>query len=184
MATSPSGVQIYLATSLTFTLVQSVALRNEGFRKLVSLPSMKTEGSVQPELAMGFQKLKMKEREAAKARGDKEVLGKGVLAPGWSASFEGFKRASSIDTSTTSKNVNFPNTSGFPGMLRMQMKTPSLMIDVPKVLPKASKKVGMSFQSITSHDEPKQYLDVKKLKLKRRKINKSKAKARSSKTRK
>mmetsp|Transcript_1120 Transcript_1120/g.1459 ORF Transcript_1120/g.1459 Transcript_1120/m.1459 type:complete len:189 (+) Transcript_1120:335-901(+) len=95
MATSTAGVQIYLLTSFTFTLFQSIALRNDTFRALVKLPSMNVTHDAP--LASEFQKLRELQDAAIQARGpDKPVLGTGVLAPGWVASFEGRARESSI----------------------------------------------------------------------------------------
>merc|ERR1712150_25689 len=169
MATSPAGVQIYLATSLSFTFVQSVALRNESFRKCVNLPPLITGGPVEPELAMGFHRLKMIEREAAKVRGDKEVLGKGVLAPGWTASFEGRKRVSTISTSSATKNDFVSNVIG--GVTSgMRLKTPSLTVhSAPYTFVEALP------EKIVKQKEKEKPKDVMKPK-KRRRLNNVRAK--------
>jgi len=126
MANSPAGVQIYLATTFIFTLLQSMALRNDFFRNLVNLPSM---DAPKPEavLAKEFLNLAKKEQEAFKARGGslgdnmennsnealKPILGKGVLAPGFTASFEGENRKSSIEGNSVIKTdmIAAPKTS-------------------------------------------------------------------------
>jgi len=97
MATSTAGTQIYLLGSFTFTLAQSIALRTESFRKLCNLPSMDVKYDAT--IAEEYKKLVEMQNAAIEARGNKPVLGTGVLAPGWVASFEGEKKESSIKTS-------------------------------------------------------------------------------------
>merc|ERR1712232_80547 len=67
MSNSPSGVQIYLATSFVFTLIQGLALRDDTCRKFFGLPSMNIK-PLEPKIAKGFIKLKRKEKEAIKKR--------------------------------------------------------------------------------------------------------------------
>ena len=127
MATSPSGVQIYLCTSLLFTLFQSVIIRNETFRTSVNLPSRENMPSASPELAIGFNRLKLLEQEAAKLRGPNQpIVGKdGVLAPGWTTSFIGRRRRSTIDIS----NSILPSTDyTSTGLFGTQLKNPSLVV--------------------------------------------------------
>mmetsp|Transcript_14551 Transcript_14551/g.23624 ORF Transcript_14551/g.23624 Transcript_14551/m.23624 type:complete len:273 (-) Transcript_14551:38-856(-) len=98
MAQQPSGVQLYLATSMVFTLLQSNAMRNDAVRKIVGLPPVNTP---QRNMADGehvrdfFEK--MAERQAAKAKGG-YVLGEGVSVMGAQISVPRFgkKRKSSI----------------------------------------------------------------------------------------
>lgn len=98
MAQQPSGVQLYLATSMVFTLCQSNAMRNDAVRNAVGLPPVNTP---QRNMADGehvrdfFEK--MAERQAAKAKGG-YVLGEGVSVMGAQISVPRFgkKRKSSI----------------------------------------------------------------------------------------
>jgi membrane protein insertase Oxa1/YidC/SpoIIIJ len=83
LATSPAAVQLYLLTSFTFTLGQSVALRNDSVRQLVNLPSLNAQPPP-PMLAQKFQNMAQKTRESNErvAKGEQEAgLGKGVLSP-------------------------------------------------------------------------------------------------------
>lgn len=95
MSQSPSGVQIYLLTSFLFTLGQAVALRYDPLRAKIGLPLMSAPPP-EAKIAKQFIELKELERKAIDARGDGELLGKGVLAPGFQASFAGTMRSSSI----------------------------------------------------------------------------------------
>jgi hypothetical protein len=93
MSQSPAGIQIYLIASFIFTYVQGQALRNDTFRGMVGLP-LKQGPSEKPEAkyAMEFVELKRLEQKAIDARGDGELLGKGVLASGLEVSFAGTNR--------------------------------------------------------------------------------------------
>lgn len=98
MAQQPSGVQLYLATSMIFTLLQSSAMRNDAVRKAVGLPptNAKPRGMAEGEYVKDFFE-KMAERQAAKSRGG-FVLGEGVSVMGAQISVPRFgkKRKSSI----------------------------------------------------------------------------------------
>jgi membrane protein insertase Oxa1/YidC/SpoIIIJ len=94
----PGGVQIYLVTSFAFTLVQSAALRTETVRGAIGLPSMLAPPP-QAKYANEFIALKQLEEKAKEMRGDGPVLGKGVLAMDFTASFAGEYRKSSIQGS-------------------------------------------------------------------------------------
>lgn len=93
MAQQPSGVQIYLLTSMFFSLGQSAAMRNDQFRTTIGLPKM---GAAPPEgiLAKGFAE-SVKRRREAKERGD-DILGEYVLLPFATGASLGKKRSSSI----------------------------------------------------------------------------------------
>jgi len=97
MSQSPSGVQIYLMTSFVFTATQSVILRYDPFREMVGLPKMSVVHK-KATLVEGFMEFKNKgEKAAAAARGYGGVLGaSSVLYPGYSISFAGSNRRSSI----------------------------------------------------------------------------------------
>ena len=95
MSQSPAGVQIYLLTSFLFTLGQAAALRNDPIRASLGLPLMSAP-LPEAKLAKQFIELKELERKAIDARGDGELLGKGILAPGLQASFAGNIRPSTI----------------------------------------------------------------------------------------
>lgn len=95
----PTGVQIYIATSFFFTLVQSAALRTESVRSALGLPSMLTKEAPQAKYAQQFIQLKQLEQQAREERKPGEpIWGKGtVLAHDLEVSFRGTKRKSSID---------------------------------------------------------------------------------------
>jgi len=95
MSQSPSGVQIYLLTSFVFTLGQAAAFRYDPLRAKLGLPLM-SDPPPEAKIAKQFIELKELERKAIEARGDGELLGRGVLAPGFQASFAGTMRPSSI----------------------------------------------------------------------------------------
>jgi len=99
ISNSPAGVQIYLMTSFVFTLFQGMALRHDPIRVAIGLPA---SDAPMPEskFAKEFIKLKELEKQAAEERGDGPVLGDGVLAPGFQASFAGKNRPSSIISNT------------------------------------------------------------------------------------
>jgi len=98
MAQQPSGIQLYLATSMVFTLLQSNAMRNDCVRQAVGLPPINTKpkGIAEGEHMKDFFE-KMAERQAAKAKGG-FVLGEGVSVTGAQISVPRFgkKRKSSI----------------------------------------------------------------------------------------
>ncbi|KAL3781355.1 hypothetical protein HJC23_013439 [Cyclotella cryptica] len=97
MVQQPSGVQIYLMTSMVFSLCQSMALRNDGVREAVGLPPMysKPKGMEEGKFVKEFMEM-MKERQEAKARGE-FILGEGVLKLGGMPARVGKKRKSSIE---------------------------------------------------------------------------------------
>ena len=98
MAQQSSGVQLYLATSMVFTLIQSNAMRNDSVRHAIGLPPMgaKAKTMDEGEYVKDFLS-KMAERQAAKAQGG-FALGEGVFILGSNISIpqRGKKRKSSI----------------------------------------------------------------------------------------
>jgi len=98
MAQQSSGVQLYLATSMVFTLIQSNAMRNDSVRHAIGLPPMgaKAKTMDEGEYVKDFL-AKMSERQAAKAQGG-FALGEGVFILGSNISIpqRGKKRKSSI----------------------------------------------------------------------------------------
>jgi membrane protein insertase Oxa1/YidC/SpoIIIJ len=100
----PAGVQIYLVTSFMWTLGQSAALRTESFRQLVGLPSLLAPPP-EASYAKEFIQLKQLEQKARELRGNGPLLGVGVLAPGYQASFAGTFRESTIQGSDISPTV-------------------------------------------------------------------------------
>ena len=98
MAQQSSGVQLYLATSMVFTLLQSNAMRNDSVRHAIGLPPMgaKAKTMDEGEYVKDFLS-KMAERQAAKAQGG-FALGEGVFILGSNISIpqRGKKRKSSI----------------------------------------------------------------------------------------
>ena len=93
---SPAGVQIYLMTSFTFTLVQSFALRSDSFRKLIGLPLKSKDVPVEPIFAKGFIELKQWEKKAIAAWGNRPMPGNGIMAAGFKIAMPGRKRPSTI----------------------------------------------------------------------------------------
>lgn len=102
MAQQPSGVQLYLATSMLFTLLQSSAMRNDIVREKIGLPAMNTKpkGMMEGEYVKDFM-AKMAERQAAKAKGG-FIMGEGVHVTGAQIGVprKGKKRKSSIVVDT------------------------------------------------------------------------------------
>ena len=98
MAQQPSGVQLYLLTSMIFTLAQARAMRNDVIRAAIGLPSIhaKARNMSDSDIVKNFLE-QMSERQAAKARGG-YVLGEGVHVTGANISIPRFgkKRPSSI----------------------------------------------------------------------------------------
>lgn len=98
MAQQPSGVQLYLLTSMVFTLAQARAMRNDVIRTAIGLPSIhaKPRNISDSDIVKNFLE-QMSERQAAKARGG-YVLGEGVHVTGANISIPRFgkKRLSSI----------------------------------------------------------------------------------------
>ena len=70
MAQQPSGVQLYLLTSMIFTLAQAKAMRNDVIRSAIGLPSIhaKPRNMSDSDIVKNFLE-QMSERQAAKARG-------------------------------------------------------------------------------------------------------------------
>ncbi|GKY91208.1 hypothetical protein MPSEU_000093500 [Mayamaea pseudoterrestris] len=100
----PAGVQIYLVTSFVWTLGQSAALRTERFRQVVGLPSLLAPPP-EASYAQEFIALKKLEQKARELRGNGPLLGVGILAPGYQASFAGTHRDTSIRGSDISQAV-------------------------------------------------------------------------------
>jgi hypothetical protein len=98
MSQQPSGVQLYLLTSMVFTLLQAKALRNDVVRGAMGLPSInaRPRDVSDSEIVRHFLE-QMSERQAAKARGG-YVLGEGVHVTGANISVPRFgaRRESSI----------------------------------------------------------------------------------------
>jgi len=96
MSQQPSAVQIYLLTSMIFSLGQSTAMRNTTIREMVGLPPLhqKPKGMEEGKFVKEFMEL-MKERQEAKARGE-FILGEGVLRLGATYARVGKRRESSI----------------------------------------------------------------------------------------
>ncbi|KAL3779010.1 hypothetical protein ACHAW5_010001 [Stephanodiscus triporus] len=119
MAQQPSGVQLYLLTSMIFTLLQAKALRNDVVREAVGLPSInaKPRDMSDSEIVKHFLE-QMSERQAAKARGG-YVLGEGVHVTGANISVPRFgtKRESSI--MVDEKHVDGMEGGGMTGGLKM-----------------------------------------------------------------
>ena len=98
-AISPAGLQIYLVSSFSWTLVQSAALRTDTCRAFLGLPPL-GEPPTEPKFAKEFMEFKKLEQKAKELRGDGPVLGKNVLAVGFETSFAGTHRPSTIEGSS------------------------------------------------------------------------------------
>jgi hypothetical protein len=98
MSQQPSGVQLYLLTSMIFTLLQAKALRNDVVRDAIGLPSInaRPRDISDSDIVRHFLE-QMSERQVAKARGG-YVLGEGVHVTGANISVPRFgtRRESSI----------------------------------------------------------------------------------------
>lgn len=96
MAQQPAGVQLYLATSMVFTLLQSRAMRTDSIRQMVGLPPIGAKPEGQGQALKEFMKI-MAERQEIKAKGG-FVLGEGVSIRGVQVSMprKGKKRKSTI----------------------------------------------------------------------------------------
>lgn len=93
MVQQPSGVQIYLATSMLFTMLQSIAFRNDACREVIGLPpvGVKPTGEHLKEFTeLAEQRMKSKEETGF-------YLGEGVLLLNRGFAKLGKKRKSSID---------------------------------------------------------------------------------------
>ncbi len=111
MSQQPSGVQIYLATSMVFTLLQSRAMRNDTIRHAIGLPSIRVKPRSMSDSDIVKEFLaKMAERQAAKARGG-YILGEGVHVTGANISVPrfGMKRRSSIVISKDGSDTQMIN---------------------------------------------------------------------------
>ena len=105
MVQQPSGVQIYLMTSMVFSLCQSVAMRNDRVREAVGLPPMyqKPKGMEEGKFVKEFMEI-MQERQEAKARGE-FILGEGVSRLGGMSPRVGKRIKSSIKISKSDEDL-------------------------------------------------------------------------------
>ena len=128
MSQSPAGLQIYLVTSFVFTLGQGAALRNNNFRQWVGLPLRRGADAPkeEPVIAKEFLELKKLEQQAREARGDRDVLGQGVLAAGLEASFAGQDRPTTIQGSGV-MTLNHGDNDG----RKIQTKAPHINVAPP-----------------------------------------------------
>lgn len=85
-------------------MFQAAALRNDQIRSIFGLPKINS-APTKPVTSTEFINLKTFEKEAKDARGSGELLGSGVLSPGWESSRPGSARASSIVGSAGSGTV-------------------------------------------------------------------------------
>jgi membrane protein insertase Oxa1/YidC/SpoIIIJ len=83
---SPTGLQIYLVSSFTFTLFQGAALHTDTMRNLIRLPSMGVPHT-EPKYTKEFMEFKKLEQKAKEIHGDGPLLGRNVLAVGFKTSF-------------------------------------------------------------------------------------------------
>ena len=125
MAAQPSGVQLYLGTSMLFTLVQSSLLRNDAVREVVGLPSVnaKPVGMQDGEYVKEFMKLSQ-ERQEAKAKSG-FVLGEGVTQFGAAISVprQGSRRKSSIVVEKPKESIDRSTA--------IEIELPSYMLQSP-----------------------------------------------------
>jgi hypothetical protein len=122
MAQQPSGVQIYLLTSMIFTLLQAKAMRNDVVRDALGLPSMnaRPRDMSDSDIVKHFLE-QMSERQAAKARGG-YVMGEGVHVTGANISVPRFgsRRESSIVVATNPENDAY-GTTGKLEMIKIEL---------------------------------------------------------------
>ena len=124
----PSGIQMYIVTSFVFTIGQSLILRNNHIRtNYLGLPSTLTPPP-DPIYAKEYIRLKQIEEKARKIRGDKPLLGIGILANGYECTFPGTNRPSTI---MTEKKKKLMETSKLDGnlMTTITMKPPHFATD-------------------------------------------------------
>ena len=143
MSNTPAGVQIYLATSMIFTMCQSAALRNDTARGWVGLPAMSSRHPNEGKIVQDFVDLKMKEKEARDSRGgiSSDVPGKhGVLFPGFETAFLGTERRGSIlgSTGTTAPIPKFDGVIASP-------------VDFPSLSEMLNQKVGQGVLAPRTH---------------------------------
>ena len=125
---SPSGMQIYVVSSFTFTLVQGAALRNDFMRGLVGLPAMGAPPEA-PRVTQSYMEFKQLEQKARELRGDGPLLGRNVLAVGFETSFAGNYRSSAIRGSGSSQSsIVTTSTPGFQEEASIIQKTPTMDI--------------------------------------------------------
>lgn len=101
MVQQPSGVQIYLATSMVFTMAQSVAFRNDACRAVLGLPPVgaKPTGEHLKEFTeLVEQRMKAKEETGF-------YLGEGILLLDRGFAQLGEKRVSTIDITQNTSSV-------------------------------------------------------------------------------
>lgn len=95
MAQQPAGAQLYLATSMVFTLLQAKALRSDIVRRAVDLPVIGAKPKDEGQFLKEYMDV-MAERQAARARGG-FVLGEGVHTTG--ANVSNFRTGQKVKSS-------------------------------------------------------------------------------------
>jgi hypothetical protein len=132
MVQQPSGVQIYLATSMVFTMAQSMAFRSDACRAAIGLPPVgaKPTGEHLKEFTeLAEQRMKAKEETGF-------YLGEGVLLLDRGFAKLGEKRESSIDISQGSHSITeetLPQTQNL-GVIKLPQYTIDSMLVYPDKL--------------------------------------------------
>ncbi len=132
MVQQPSGVQIYLATSMVFTMAQSMAFRSDACRAAIGLPPVgaKPTGEHLKEFTeLAEQRMKAKEETGF-------YLGEGVLLLDRGFAKLGEKRESSIDISQGSHSITeetLPQTQNL-GVIELPQYTIDSMLVYPEKL--------------------------------------------------
>mmetsp|Transcript_30335 Transcript_30335/g.45251 ORF Transcript_30335/g.45251 Transcript_30335/m.45251 type:complete len:595 (+) Transcript_30335:75-1859(+) len=133
MVQQPSGVQIYLATSMVFTMAQSMAFRSNACRAAIGLPPLgaKPTGEHLKEFTeLAEQRMKAKEETGF-------YLGEGILLLDRGFAKLGEKRESSIDIisqgSTSGTEESMPQTQNL-GVIELPQYTIDSMLVYPEKL--------------------------------------------------
>jgi YidC/Oxa1 family membrane protein insertase len=152
----PAGIQIYVATTFCFTMVQSAALRTELVRQYLGLPAMTKDvgaATTPGRFTTQMMELKLLEQKARELRGDGPLLGKGVLMHGWEVSFAGQCRPSTIAGSRNNDNAAIAQPSS---VLPTEAPIVPFRIQpsLPSLLPLASSQPPISINTLTSTNQP------------------------------
>jgi len=143
MVQQPSGVQIYLATSMVFTMAQSIAFRSDACRAAIGLPPVgaKPTGEHLKEFTeLAEQRMKAKEETGF-------YLGEGILLLDRGFAKLGEKRESTIDISQDSRSVTektLPQTQNLGVVELPQYTIDSLLVYPEKLLEWSSQRSTMS----------------------------------------
>jgi membrane protein insertase Oxa1/YidC/SpoIIIJ len=156
----PAGIQIYVATTFCFTMVQSAALRTELVRQYLGLPAMNKDasGATAPgRFTTQMMELKLLEQKARELRGDGPLLGKGVLMHGWEVSFAGRNRPSTIVGSRCRDDATIEQPSS-SSLALLPTETPivpfRIQPSLPSLLPLSQSQPTIPINHLTPTNQP------------------------------